>query len=193
MFLNCGFGEDSWEFLGLPGDQTSQSWRRSTLNIHWKDWCCSWGSNTLATWCKELTHWKRPWCWERLRAGGEGDDRGKDSWMASPTQWAWVWASSRKWWLTRKTGVLQSMGSQRVWHLSNWTTMSGCPMVIVYTRMTGPATHLSLASELFHHQTSSYRKCTVLGQLSIKGGRGGRIWDPSEPIRLFWKFELWGK
>ena len=46
--------------------------------------------NTLATWCKELTHWKRPWCWERLKAGGEGDDRGRDSWMALPTQWTWV-------------------------------------------------------------------------------------------------------
>ena len=47
----------------------------------------NWNSNTLATWCEELTHLKRPWCWERLRAGGEGDDRGWDGWMASPTQW----------------------------------------------------------------------------------------------------------
>ena len=149
--------------------------------------------NTLATWCKELTHWKRLWCWERLKSGGEGNNRGQDSRIASLTQWTWVWASSRRWWLTRKPGVLQSMGLQRVRHLSDWTTMSGCPMVIVYTRMTGPATHLSLASELSHHQTSSCRKCTVLVELSIKGGRGGRIWDPSELIRLFWKFELRGK
>ena len=62
----------------------SQS-RKSTLNIHWKDWCWSWSSNTLATWCEEPTHWKRTWCWERLKAGGEGDDRGWDGWMASPT------------------------------------------------------------------------------------------------------------
>ena len=53
------------------------------LNIHWKDWCWSWSSNTLATWCEEQTYWKRPWCWERLRAGGEGDNRGWDGWMAS--------------------------------------------------------------------------------------------------------------
>ena len=53
---------------------------------NWKDWCWSWNSNILATWCKELTHWKRPWCWERLKAGGEGDDRGQDGWMASSTQ-----------------------------------------------------------------------------------------------------------
>ena len=52
--------------------------KESILTIHWKDWCWSWNSNTLATWCKELTHWKRPWCWERLRARGEGDDRGWD-------------------------------------------------------------------------------------------------------------------
>ena len=56
------------------------------LNIHWKDWCWNWNSNTLASWCKELTHWKRPWCWERLRAGGEGNDREWDGWMASLTQ-----------------------------------------------------------------------------------------------------------
>ena len=51
-------------------------------------------------WCEELTHWKRPWCWERLKAGGEGDDRGWDSWMASLTQWTWVWVSSGSWWWT---------------------------------------------------------------------------------------------
>ena len=59
--------------------------RRSVLGVHRKDWCWSWNFNTLATWCKELTHLKRPWSWERLRAGGEGDDRGWDGWMASPT------------------------------------------------------------------------------------------------------------
>ena len=64
------------------------------MNIHWKDWCWSWSSNTLAIWCEELTHWKRPWCWERLRTG-EGGDRGWDGWMASPTQWTWVWAKWR--------------------------------------------------------------------------------------------------
>jgi len=67
--------------------------RKSTLNIHWKDWC--WSSNILVTWCKELTHWKRPCCWERLRAGGEGDNRGWVSWMASSTQRTWVWENRR--------------------------------------------------------------------------------------------------
>ena len=74
----------------------------------------------LATWCKDLTHLKRPWCLERLKAGGEGDDRGWDGWMASLTQWTWVWVNSRSWWWTRRPGMLQSMGSQRVGH--DWMT-----------------------------------------------------------------------
>ena len=94
MLMNCVDGGDSWESLGLQRDHTIQSWRKSVLNIHWNDWCWSWNSNTLTTWCEELTHWKRPWCWERLKAGGEGDDRGWDGWMASLTQCLWVWASS---------------------------------------------------------------------------------------------------
>ena len=60
------------------------------MNTHWKDWCWTWICNTLVTWCKQLTHCKRPGCWERLRAGEEWGDRGWDSWMASRTQWAWV-------------------------------------------------------------------------------------------------------
>ena len=78
-----------------------------------------WNSNTLATWCEELTHWKRPWCLEKLKARGEGDDRGWDCWMASLIRWTWVWASSRRWWWTGKPGVLQSMGN-RVGH--DWVT-----------------------------------------------------------------------
>ena len=77
--------------------------------IHWRDWCWSWISNNLATWCEELTLWKRPCCWERLKAGGEGDGRGLDGWMASPTWWTWVWVSSGSWWWTGRAGVPQSM------------------------------------------------------------------------------------
>ena len=68
----------------------------------------------------KLTQWKRPWCWERWRARGEGCDRGWDGWMASLTQWTWVCVNSGSWWRTVKPGVLQSMGSQRVGH--NWET-----------------------------------------------------------------------
>ena len=71
-------------------------------------------ANTLATWCEEMTHCKRPWCWERLKAGGEGDDRGWDGWVASLIQWTLTWANSGRWWGTGNPGVLQSMGSQEV-------------------------------------------------------------------------------
>ena len=120
MLLNCGVVEDSWESLGLQGDPTSPSWRRSVLGVHWKNWCWSWNSNTLATWCEELTHWKRPWCCEGLGAGGEGDDRGWDGWIASPTRWTWVWVNSWSWWWTGRPSVLRFMGLQEVWH--DWVT-----------------------------------------------------------------------
>ena len=77
-------------------------------------------SSYSATWCVELTHQKRPWCWERLRAGGEGDNRGWDGWMASPTRWTWVWVDSGSWWWTGRPGVLWFMGSQGVRH--DWVT-----------------------------------------------------------------------
>ena len=70
--------------------------------------------------CEELTHWKRLWCWEGLGAGGEGDDRGWDGWMASPTQWTWVCVNSGSWWWTGRPGMLQFMESQRVGH--DWAT-----------------------------------------------------------------------
>ena len=112
ILSNCGSGENAWESLLLQGDQTSQSQRKSAMNIHWKGWCWSQSSKTLATWCEELTHLKRPWCWERLKVRR----KGRDGWMASPTQWTRVWISSRSWWWTGKPGVLQSMGSQRGGH-----------------------------------------------------------------------------
>ena len=76
--------------------------------------------NTLATWCKEMNHMKIPWCWERLKAGGEGDDRGWDGWMASLTHGTWVWVNSGSWWWTGRPDVVQSMGLQTVRH--NWAT-----------------------------------------------------------------------
>ena len=94
-------GDQSWMFIGRTNVEAETP-------------------NNLATWCEELTHWKRPWCWERLRAGGEGDSRGWGGWMESPTQWTWVWVNSRRWWWTGRPGMLQSMGLQRVGH--NWAT-----------------------------------------------------------------------
>ena len=132
--LDC---EESWELkkwcfwtvvlektLEIPLDckeiQPVHSKRRSVLGVHWKGWCWSWNFNTWAIWCKELTHLKRPWSWERLRAGGERTDRGWDGWMASLTQWTWVWVNSGSWWWTGRPGVLQFIRSQRVGH--NWAT-----------------------------------------------------------------------
>ena len=91
---------------------------KSVLNIHWKDWCWSWSSNTLASWCEELTHWKRSWCWERLKARGEGVDGGWDGWKASMS---W-WISSGSWWCTGKPGV---HGVTKSWtQLSDWTELT---------------------------------------------------------------------
>ena len=94
-------GDQSWVFIGGTDAGTD------------------WNSNTLATWCEELTHWKRPWWWKKSKAG-EGDDRGWDGWMASLTQWTWVWVDSRSWWWTGRPGVLRFMGSQGVGH--DWAT-----------------------------------------------------------------------
>ena len=88
----------SWESLGLQGDLTSPSYRRPVLGVHWK----------------------RSWGGEGLGAEGEGDDRGWDGWMASPTRWTWVWVNSMSWWWTGRPGVLQSMGLPRVRH--DWAT-----------------------------------------------------------------------
>ena len=68
----------------------------------------------------KLTHWKRHWCWARLKVGGEADNRGWDGWMALLTQWTWIWVNSGSWWWTGRPGVLRSMDSQRVWH--DWVT-----------------------------------------------------------------------
>ena len=106
----------------------------SVLGVHWKDWCWSWNSNALAIWWEELTLLKRPWCWESLRAGGEGDDREWDGWKASLTQWTWVWVKSGSWWWTGRPGVLRFMGSQRVGHYwateLNWTLLFSVSCVL---------------------------------------------------------------
>ena len=85
----------------------------------------SWYSNTLATWCERLTHLKKPWCWERLRAGGEGDDRGWDGWMVSQNWWTRIWASSRSWWRTGSLACCSPWGRKELdtteW--LNWTEL----------------------------------------------------------------------
>ena len=88
------------------------------------EWVAISFSNAWKWKVKELSHCKRPWCWERLKAGGEGDNRGWDGWTASLTQWTWGWTSSGCWWQTEKHGMLQSKGSQSQTRLSNWTELS---------------------------------------------------------------------
>ena len=103
--------------IQLVHPKGDQSW------VHWKDWCWSWNSKL---WPPDEKSWllEKTLMLGGLEAGGEGDDRGWDGWMASPTPWTWVCVSSRSWWWTGKSGVLQSMGSQRVGQeLSDWTEL----------------------------------------------------------------------
>ena len=82
-------------------------------------------NSTLATWCEELTHWKRPWCWERLKAGGEPDNRGRNGWMVSLTRWTWASANSKSWWWTREGWCAAVHGVTKSWiWLSNWTELN---------------------------------------------------------------------
>ena len=101
-------GNQSWIFIGRTGAKAEAP----TLWLQY------------FTWCEVLTRWKSPWCCERLKAGEEGDDRGLDSWMESPTWWTWIWVSSGSCWWTGKPGMLQSMGLQRFRH--DWVTELNC-------------------------------------------------------------------
>ena len=95
-------GDQSWVFIGKTN-------AKAKTPILWP--------------LEELTRWKRPWCWERLRAGGEGDNRGWNGWVASPTRWTWVWVDSRSWWWTGRAGVLWFMGCKEsdMTEWLNWT------------------------------------------------------------------------
>ena len=131
--LDCkeGWAPKNWWFWTVVLEKTLESPLdcKEIQSVHsegdqpwdfWKEWCWSWNSSTLATSREKLTHWKRLWCWEGLGAGGEGEGRGWDGWMASLTQWTWVWVNSRSWWWTGRPGMLRFMGSQRVGH--EWVT-----------------------------------------------------------------------
>ena len=157
MLLNCGVGEDSWESLGLQGDQSWVFTGRTDVEAE--------TPNTVATWCEELTHLKRPWCWERSRAGGEGDDRGWDSSMASPTQWTWVWVDSRSWWWTGRPGMLRFMGSQRARH--DWATELNWNKLSNMITQIYKYTDISLGSTYRTHKTLSYNIQTAIPDSSL--------------------------
>ena len=142
MLLNCGIGEKA---LDLSWAERSNQTILKEISPEYslEGLMLKLNSNTLATWCEELTLWKQPWCWEWLKAGGEGDDRGWDGWTASLTQRTWVWASSWSWWWTGKPGILQSMESQRVGH--NWETELNWTDIVPGTVNTlHPPSHLIL-------------------------------------------------
>ena len=121
MLLNCDAGEDSLLRVPWTARRSNQSiLKEISPEYLLEGLMLKSSSNTLAIWCKGLTHWQRPWCWERLRAGGEGDDRGWDGWMASPSQRTWVWVYSGSWWGKGRPLMLWFMGSQRVGH--DWAT-----------------------------------------------------------------------
>ena len=159
MLLNCGVGEDSWKSLGQQADPTTPSWRKSVLNIHWKDWCWRWNSNTLATWCEELTHWKRPWGWLKIEGGRRRGWR-RMRWLDGIT-WTWVWVNSGSWWWTGRPGMLRSMGLQRVGH--NWTTeLNWTKLVVQWVTSCLPMQEMqlqSLGGQLSSQATTSKPSC----------------------------------
>ena len=120
MLLNCGVGEDSRR-VPWTASRSNQSILKEISPG------CSLEGMMLKLKLQYFGHlmWRvdsleRPWCWEGLGAGGEGDNRGRDGWMASPTRWTWLWVNSGSWWWTGRPGMLRFMGSQRVGH--NWAT-----------------------------------------------------------------------
>ena len=120
-------GSIPWEdpqYSDLENSMDRGAWQ-TTVHVVAKSWAqLKLKLEYLATSCEELTHWKRPWCWVGLGAGGEGDDRGWDGWMTSPTQWSWVWMNSESWWWTGRPSVLRFMGSQSWTWLSDWTELN---------------------------------------------------------------------
>ena len=114
----------------------------------------------LATWCEDLTHWKRPWFWERLRTGGWRGNRGWDGWMSSPTQWTRVWENSRRQWKTGKPHVLQFMESQRIGH-NLGTIVFGS--IVIFTIFLLPTQEHGIYLHLF---MSSLMSCNVGGNVN---------------------------
>ena len=129
MLSNCGGGKGSWESLIKPviskGNQENPDYSLEELmlkiqyfgHLMWR-----------------ATHWKKAWCWEKLKAGGEGDDKEWDGWMASLTRWTWVWANSERWWWTREAwcAVVHGVTKSRA-QLSDWTGLNWCIENILWT------------------------------------------------------------
>ena len=149
MLLNCGVGEDSWRVPWTARSSNQSILKEISPEYSLEGLMLKLKLKYFGHWCEELTYWKRPWCWERLKAGGEGDNRGWDGWMASPTRWTWVWVNSRNWWWTGRPGMLWFMGSQRVRHdwatELNWTETNTCSEVCLASQYEVCCFYLRLA------------------------------------------------
>ena len=126
-----------------------------------------------------MTHWKRHWCWEGLGAGGEGNNRGWDGWMASPTWWTWIWVNSGSWWWTGRPGVLRFMGSQRVGHNwateLNWTDTWSIAFTDFHPEYSLEGLMLKLKLQYFGQlmgRTASLEKTLMLGKIEGSRRRG---------------------
>ena len=118
MLLNCGIKEDWWVPWSARSNQSILKENFSEYSL--EGLMLKLKLQNFGHLIQRTDSLERPWCWERLKAGGEGDDRGYDGWMASPTRWTWVWVNSGSWWWTGKPDMLQSIGLQRIGH--DWVT-----------------------------------------------------------------------
>ena len=120
MLLNCGVREDSWEVPWTARRSNQSILKEISPGCSLEGLMLKLKLQYFGHLMRRADSLERPWCWEGLRAGGEGDDQGWDGWMASLTRWTWVWVNSRSWWWTGRPGVLWFMGWQRVGH--DWAT-----------------------------------------------------------------------
>ena len=142
-------------------------------------------SSTLTTSWEELTHWKRLWCWEGLGAGGEGDNRGWDGWMASLTRWTWVWVNSGNWWWTGRPGMLRFMGSQRVRH--DWVTELNWTDEYIYTEC--DKGQISASLNMWRLDPVFIFKCEIfISLLLISKDTGNQLYNPLGYRLLYFSF-----